>query len=76
MILLLKKGQGFLHNDRCNVIMGKLTLLALFLIHEGGCCNLRQIHKRQVVPLNWGGKTFGSGCGGLKPVLLGTLPML
>lgn len=76
MILLLKKGQGFLHNDRYNIIMGKLTVLVLFLINEGGCCNIRQIHKTQVIPLNWGGKTSRSGCGGLKPVLLGTLPML
>lgn len=52
MISLLKKGQGFLHNDRYNIIMAKPTALALFLIYEGGCCNLTQIHKMQVITLN------------------------
>lgn len=47
MTILLKKGQGFLCNDRYNIITGKWTVLALFLKHEGGCCNLRQIHKMQ-----------------------------
>lgn len=49
MTILLKKGQGFLCNDRYNIITGKWTVLALFLKHEGGCCNLRQIHKMQGV---------------------------
>lgn len=45
MMLLLKTGQGFLHNDRYNIIMEKPTVLALFLIREGGCYHLRETTK-------------------------------